>query len=107
MSSIDTEALAIRLTERLAVLTAGIDRVEAERRAPLNADFSEQARELAGQDALGGIEEARIHEADAIRTTLARIASGHYGVCSVCGCDIPAARLAALPTATTCVAHAG
>jgi RNA polymerase-binding transcription factor DksA len=38
-----------------------------------------------------------------IEAAIAREAAGAYGVCEVCGRDIPADRLAARPTATTCV----
>jgi RNA polymerase-binding transcription factor DksA len=102
----DNFALVARLRSRLAELTGDIASVEAARRAPLDADFAEQAAELQGQDALGGIEEAKLHEVAEIHAALARLESGSYGLCSVCGADIPARRLAALPTATTCIAHA-
>lgn len=42
-------------------------------------------------------------EIGAIDRTLARIASGDYGRCASCGKPIPAARLAALPTAEECL----
>jgi RNA polymerase-binding transcription factor DksA len=97
------ERLATDFRAQLAVLSEEIDGMEADRRAPLDADFAEQARQLAGQNALGGIEDAKMHEADALRVALARIADGSYGACSVCGEPINPARLAALPTATTCI----
>lgn len=37
----------------------------------------------------------------------ARLAAGTYGRCEICGEPIPAARLGARPTATTCVGCAG
>ena len=40
----------------------------------------------------------------AIDAALGRIDTGTYGVCVVCGRPIPAGRLEARPTATTCVA---
>ncbi len=103
----DLAAIEASLRARLAALTSDIDGLEADRRAPLDADFSEQATELAGQDAIGGIEDNKVAEAAGIRTALARIADGSYGVCVTCGCTIPAARMAAMPTATRCVACSG
>jgi DnaK suppressor protein len=38
-----------------------------------------------------------------IEKALARIAEGEYGLCSVCGRDIPQSRLDAVPWATLCV----
>lgn len=99
----DLATLEATLRARLAALTSDIDGLEADRRAPLDADFSEQATELAGQDAIGGIEDNKVAEAARIRAALARIADGSYGVCVKCGCSIPAARMAAVPTATSCV----
>jgi RNA polymerase-binding transcription factor DksA len=40
---------------------------------------------------------------DRIDGALSRLGAGTYGVCASCGVTIPADRLAALPTATTCV----
>jgi DnaK suppressor protein len=45
----------------------------------------------------------QVAEADA---ALARFASGAYGVCTTCGNPIAADRLAARPTAATCIACA-
>jgi RNA polymerase-binding transcription factor DksA len=42
-------------------------------------------------------EERRIEEA------MRALANGTYGVCAGCGCDIPAARLEAVPEAIRCV----
>ncbi|GMA88531.1 hypothetical protein GCM10025868_37810 [Angustibacter aerolatus] len=39
----------------------------------------------------------------ALEAAAARVAEGGYGVCEVCGAPIPAGRLEARPTATTCV----
>lgn len=102
----DHTEFAAKLKARLAELTGEIARIETDLHAPLDADFSEQAAELQGQDALTGIEEAHKAEINQIHAALNRIEDGSYGTCSVCGIDIPAGRLAALPTATTCVAHA-
>jgi cysteine-rich repeat protein len=75
-------AVEAALQTRLAALMTDIAGIEADRRAPLDADFSEQASELAGQDALGGIEDGKVAEASAIRSALARVADGSYGKCT-------------------------
>ena len=54
-------------------------------------------------DALLRAAERQLVEVDA---AVARVHDGTYGVCSVCGAPIPAGRLEARPTTTTCVAHA-
>jgi DnaK suppressor protein len=100
----DITAIEVGLRARLAELTGDIARLQGDLRAPLDADFAEQANELEGQDALAGIEDAHRAEASQIHAALGRIAAGSYGICTNCGCDIPAARLAVLPTATLCIA---
>ena len=40
---------------------------------------------------------------DQIEKALKRIEDGTFGLCRVCGCEIPVARLEAVPTAKTCV----
>jgi RNA polymerase-binding transcription factor DksA len=99
----DTVAITARLRARLAELNDDMARLQGDLRAPLDADFAEQANELEDQDALAGIEDAHRAEATQIRAALGRIAAGKYGVCQNCGCDIPPARLAVLPTATLCI----
>ena len=103
----DTAKLARQLTARLAELGGNIAVIEKALRAPLDADFAEQAAELESQDALGGIEASHREEARAIEAALQRIAEGNYGLCSRCGREIPEKRLEALPTATTCVVCPG
>ena len=51
------------------------------------------------------LEAARRRLAD-VEAALARRAAGRYGVCEGCGGSIPAERLAARPSARTCVACA-
>jgi DnaK suppressor protein len=58
------------------------------------------AFERAQVDALARDAAARLGSVEA---ALARVDAGTYGVCEVCGEPIPAARLEARPTATTCV----
>jgi RNA polymerase-binding transcription factor DksA len=100
---IDTVAIEAALQARLAELENHMARLQGDLRAPLDADFAEQANELEDQYALAGIEDAHRAEATQIRAALGRIAAGKYGVCQNCGCNIPPARLAVLPTATLCI----
>lgn len=102
----DTTTIEAALRARLETLHGDVARIEADRRAPLDADFAEQAAELEGRDALGPIEDSHRVEIESINAALTRIHAGLYGKCSVCGADIPAGRLQALPSATTCIAHA-
>ena len=52
------------------------------------------------------VRQVRHHVAE-VDAALDRVADGTYGVCEVCGGDIGAARLDALPAARTCIGCAG
>jgi len=67
---------------------------------PEGVTLSDEWSRLAGMR--GGIE----RELDDIRAAEERIEAGSYGVCSVCGTDIPVERLEARPFTDRCVACA-
>lgn len=102
----DYTAIAESLRARLAELEARAGDIEDDLRRPLDADFSEQAIDLADDEALEGVDDVLRAEARQIGLALARIANGTYGTCANCGADIPAERLAAQPVATRCLACA-
>lgn len=104
MSEYDNLAKSLRA--RLAELTERSERIEDELRAPLDADFSEQANQLEDEDALEGIDDVLIAEITSVRAALARIDDGSYGSCATCGEEIALKRLEAIPTATQCIACA-
>lgn len=99
----DYTAIEQQLKARLADILARSDEIEDDLRGPLDADFSEQAVDLADDEALEGIDNVLRAEAGQIRVALARIEAGTYGSCANCGEDIPPERLAAQPVATRCV----
>ncbi len=55
---------------------------------------------------LGAVRDAARQRIEQVDAALARLDAGTYGTCAVGGEPIPAARLAAVPWAATCVAHA-
>lgn len=99
----DYAQIAARLEARLAELTARAEGIEDDLRSPLDADFAEQASELADDEALEGVDELLRAEAAEVRAALGRIASGAYGICTNCGADIPRSRLEAQPVAARCI----
>ncbi len=94
--------------ERLAALRQGfavvVDASEGsnadDEHDPEGSTIAYERSQLA---ALIGQAERHLVEIDA---ALARVAAGTHGICAVCGEPIPAGRLEARPTATTCVRHA-
>ncbi|MFH5822188.1 TraR/DksA family transcriptional regulator [Georgenia sp. AZ-5] len=114
--AVDDEAVRTRLLDlraaaagRLAALDRSFDDVVAAA-AGANSDDEHDPEgatigfERAQVAALTGRARGTLGEVD---TALARLAEGTYGRCAVCGRPIAPARLAARPTATTCVACAG
>ena len=90
------------LTERLARLTQDLRR----ERQPLDADFEEQAIERENDEVLGALDESMRSELVHIEETIARIETGEYGICSVCGEEIALKRLEALPHTHMCISCA-
>lgn len=101
MTAIDSIRSA--LEARLAKLGVEVAHLEAEASQPLEADWEEQANQIEEMEAFQGLEAVRLEEANQIRAALRRMDNGSYGTCANCGADIGTARLAAQPTATTCI----
>ena len=102
----DFAELEQALKSRLADLTARAEGLEDDLRQPLDADWEEQAVDLADDEALAGVDDVLRQEIVQIRAALGRIANGTYGTCAVCGDDIDLGRLKARPIATRCIVHA-
>lgn len=102
----DHAQIIATLQARLVTLHAEIAALETATTQALPAKFADQVGELADLATNESLEVAHIHEAEQIVAALARIESGQYGTCGSCGGDIAPARLAALPTATNCIACA-
>lgn len=92
-----------QLQARLADLLERSDEIEEDLRGPLEADSSEQAVNLADDEALEGVDDVLKAEIQQIRFALARIENGTYGTCANCGEVIPKERLDARPVATRCI----
>ena len=91
---------------RLGELLERDEIIEEDLRGPLDPDFSEQAIDLADDEALAGVDEVLRQEIADTRLALLRIENGTYGTCVACGGEISEERLAAIPTATRCIACA-
>ena len=95
--------LAEQLKVRLADLLDRAEVIEDDLRHPLDADSSEQAVDLADDEALEGIDDVLRAEIQQIRFALQRIENGTYGDCANCGEPIRRERLEARPIATRCI----
>ena len=69
------------------------------------ADLADQADIVVSRDTTSAIFTVLESRYDTVLAALKRIDKGTYGVCDVCGDTIEDARLAADPSATTCIKH--
>jgi len=69
---------------------------------PLHPDSAERAVELENMDALFEIDSETRYELKLINDALARIESGRYGFCTLCGSTIDPKRIKAIPYIDTC-----
>ena len=77
---------------------AGVPRTDV-----VGGDFLDIAQGIEHQE-LARLTASRLAErARRLRHALTRVSDGEYGICAECGAAIPAARLLAVPDATTCV----
>lgn len=97
------EGIQTQLRARLDDLLERSEVIEDDLRHPLDADWSEQAVDLADDEALEGVDEVLRAEIQQIRLALLRIENGTYGTCARCGNEIARARLEARPIATRCI----
>lgn len=87
-------------------LTRRIDAIDADvhhKKEPVEKDFAEQVTQRENDEVLSAIDEEAQQTVTLIDAALKRIENGTYGICAVCGEEIPAPRLKALPYVTTCV----
>jgi DnaK suppressor protein len=94
------------LQRRLDVLLNRVGAITRDLRRPTDPDWAERATEVENDDVLEGLDDASRAEVAEIRLALDRLEHGTYGKCARCGRGIPPPRLAARPSATTCVACA-
>jgi DnaK suppressor protein len=94
------------LVERRATLFRTVARVEDDLRwldTNVEIEVEEEGQEENIARLLARLDDRGKAEIEAIDAALARIATGDYGRCVVCGNLIPASRLEAMPEAATCV----
>ena len=86
-----------RLNDLLAKTQRHLKRSE-----PLSADFAEQAVETENDQVVEALDQEAQIELSQINKALLRMEEGHYGECVVCGNQIAAKRLEAIPHTPFC-----
>ena len=105
MPQFDREEIRQYLEERRVHLIDRNDRVDndlSHRTQPLSADSGERAAQLENDEALQEIRIVTTREIQAIDAALKRLSLDLHDICSICGDEISAPRLQALPHAVTC-----
>ncbi|WP_417211330.1 TraR/DksA family transcriptional regulator [Antarctobacter sp.] len=90
------------LLERLRALGLRLDGIEAALESPHSKDWDDMAVEREGEEVLERLGASGQAEIARIKAALRRMAQGGYGVCTRCGGEISAERLAAVPEAPLC-----
>jgi len=102
----ELRAIEKRLIERRQELLEQMNMVtmeplRGERAEP--GDAGDWASASFQMDVTAGILESETRELQALDDALRRVREGAYGICRECGCQIPTARLKAVPQATSCL----
>jgi len=74
-----------------------------ELRAQTSGDVIDAALDCAQDEICSQLAEVESRELSSIEAALVRMRDGQYGLCEACGCNIPMARLHALPYAILCI----
>lgn len=98
----DLEQRKAKIEERIAELTAQMQKISDDLDQPLPADLADQAIDLEDDEVLSGLGLSNQKELRLLNDALKRIADGSYGICAKCGDDISPERLDAVPYAVTC-----
>ena len=99
------EAERDRLTARIDELEEELSGVvaDADARTAADTDSSDAGSGDVERDRVTALLAGAKESLAQVRAAMRRVDAGTWGICSKCGTTISAERLAALPTATTCV----
>lgn len=97
----------LSLLNRLRELGVRLNGIEDALEAPHSKDWEEAAVEREDEEVLERLGQSGQAEIARIKSALARLESGDYGICVKCGEEISEKRLELLPDAAACVKCAG
>lgn len=93
----------IKRRDALRKALAGDLSLLKELKAQASGDVVDIALDSVQDEISSQLAEVESRELARIENALERMREGQYGVCEGCGCNIPMARLNALPYATSCI----
>ena len=97
------DELKSELESRLLALQARLASIKEDATRSHSGDAAGQAHEQENDEVVDAIGNETAQSIRDIQAALARIDDGSYGICGICGGEISAARLQAVPPATRCV----
>jgi DnaK suppressor protein len=100
---LNLRAILIRRRDALRSALAGDLSLLRELRSESPGDVMDAAYDSTQDEISSQLAEVESKELASIENALDRMKAGKYGLCEVCGCKIPMARLHALPYATMCI----
>lgn len=100
---LNLRAILIRRRDALRSALAGDLSLLKELRSESPGDVIDAAYDTAQDEISSQLAEVESRELASIENALDRMKAGVYGLCEVCNCKIPMARLNALPYATMCI----
>lgn len=100
---IDLKKVKADLEKQLRELDERAHEIDEDLSETPDRNWSEQAIEAEDDEVLEEVGAITLIEIGQIKTALAKIEDGTYGVCDGCGEDIPEKRLEALPYASRCI----
>ena len=100
---LNLHAILVRRRDALRSALAGDLSLLKELRSESPGDVIDAAYDSAQDEISSQLAEVESRELASIENALERMKGGVYGLCEVCNCKIPMARLNALPYATMCI----
>ena len=100
---VNLRTILVRRRDALRSALAGDLSLLKELRSESPGDMIDAALDSAQDEISSQLAEVESRELAHIENALERMKSGEYGLCEVCSCKIPMARLHALPYATMCI----
>jgi len=102
-SILNMHQVLIKRRDALRQALAGDLSMLKEMRSDAAGDVVDWALDSVQDEINSQLAEVESRELARIENALERMRDGQYGVCEACGCNIPMARLNALPYATSCI----
>jgi DnaK suppressor protein len=100
---LNLKVILVRRRDALRNALAGDLTLLKELRSESPGDVMDAAYDSAQDEISSQLAEVESRELASIENALDRMKSGQYGLCEVCNCRTPMARLNALPYATMCI----